>query len=107
MMMLINEMPKINSLQKPGGFIPKYCQKSKFLKSLKNVLELVQIVSKKRSYYNIIREHFICCNFISFHVICFTKCSKMVINHKKLDILSKFTSLPVIIYVIYIMVPRT
>ena len=42
MIMLINEMSKINSLQKPRGFIPKFCQKSKkskFLKSLKNVLE--------------------------------------------------------------------
>ena len=59
MMMLINEMSKINSPQKPEGFIPKYGQKSKkskFRKLLKNVLKLVQIVC--RSYYDIIREHF-------------------------------------------------
>ena len=43
--------------QKPGGFVHKYGQKSKFLKSLKKVLELVHIVS--RSYYNIIWEHFL------------------------------------------------
>ena len=48
MIILINENVQNQFLTKARGFIPKYDQKSiksKFLKSLKNVLELVQVVS--------------------------------------------------------------
>ena len=55
MMILINENVQNQFPIKARGLIPKYGQKSKFLKSLKNVLELIQVVS--RSCYNIIREH--------------------------------------------------
>ena len=57
MMILINENVQNQFFTKARGFIPKYDQKSiksKFLKSLKNVLKMVQVVSiVYRCCYNI------------------------------------------------------